>query len=416
MTRSLKTLPNGARIVMDPMPSVATAAVGVWIGAGARHEPAKLNGLAHFLEHMAFKGAGGRDARQIAERVEARGAVMNAATDYERTGYFVRCLKADAADMLSVALDLALDADLPEGEMERERNVVLQEIGEAADQPDDLVFELAQTKAYPDHALGRPILGERATLNAVTRDDLAGFVRSNYQAPRVVVSVAGAFDANEIEDLASVRLSVLGSDAGEKETPPAFGAGVATRARDLEQTHLVLSRPAPSALSEGRFAARAFAEIFGGGMASRLFQEVRETRGLAYAVDAYYETYSDAGRLNVYAGCAPEDAEDVVGLTSDIWADLAANGPSDQELERAKATLAAQFAMAAEAPAARAGSAAYEALTHGRLVSLEETLSRIDDISVSDVTQAAANALSGGAVAASVGPKLGLDAAGRFAT
>jgi predicted Zn-dependent peptidase len=196
--------------------------------------------------------------------------------------------------------------------------------------------------------------------------------------------------------------------------PPQSKPGVQTAARDLEQLHLVLARPGPSALADDRFAARLFAEIFGGGMASRLFQQVREERGLAYTIDASCDQYSDAGRISVYAGCAPEDAAEIVAITNAIWADMA-NGPTDAELARAKAVMKASFAMAAEAPAARAGSAAYELLSFDRLIDMPEVLARIDTVTVADVGRIAAEALAGPPTAAAVGPKAGLDAAEAFA-
>jgi predicted Zn-dependent peptidase len=416
VSREVVTLPNGARIVFDPMPHLRTTSVGVWLAAGARHEAADRNGLAHFLEHMAFKGVPGRNALELAEAVEACGAVMNATTDYERTNYYVRCLRDDASDMLDIALSLVFAPELPKTEMPREKGVVLQEIGEAADQPDDLVMELAQAAAYPDHALGRPILGVEKTLKKVTRDDLVAFAAANYTPARTVVSVAGAFDRTAVEAAARRWLEPRASVASFSAVAPTTPAPLAlTEARDLEQTHLVLSRLAPSAASADRFAARIFAEIFGGGMASRLFQDVREARGLAYTIDASCDQYTDAGRFSVYAGCAPEDAAEVVSITSAIWSDLAANGPTAQELARAKAVMKAQFAMASEAPAARAGSAAYELLTFDRLIDIDEVLGLVDAVTMADVQRMAASAVGGPATAAAVGPKAGLSAAEAFA-
>lgn len=413
--RHVISLPNGARIVFDSMPGLRTASVGVYLGAGARHEPAARNGLAHFLEHMAFKGANGLSARQIAEVVEARGASMNAATDYERTSYFVRCLSANAPQMLDVALSLVFAPDLPLDEIEREKFVVLQEIGEAADQPDDLVMELAQTASFPDHPLGRPILGIEATLKSITREDLTAFAAAAYVPSRTVVSVAGAFDQAAIEAVARRWLEPRAALPAQISAAPALPkARAATVSRKLEQTHLVLAHPGPHALADDRFAARIFAEIFGGGMASRLFQDVRESRGLAYTIDASAEQYSDAGRISVFAGCAPKDAAEVVAITRAIWSDIAANGPTEAELARARAVAAAGYAMAAEAPAMRAGSAAYELLAFDRLIPIEETLRRVDAVTAADVARIAAQSLASPPIAASVGPKGGLGAAEAF--
>jgi len=414
-TREVIHLPNGARIVFDAMPLLRTASVGVFLAAGARHEPADRNGLAHFLEHMAFKGAAGRNAREIAEAVEARGAVMNAATDYERTSYFVRCLSADAPEMLDVALSLVFAPDHPPDEIEREKGVVLQEIGEAADQPDDLVFELAQSASWAGHPLGLPVLGTDKTLKRVTRDDLIGFASDTYSPRRTVISIAGGYDREAIETVARRWLDKRQATNTPPSPPPlASRSDVRTASRDLEQLHLVLARTAPSATSDDRFAARIFAEVFGGGMASRLFQDVRESRGLAYTIDASCDQYSDTGRISVYAGCDPKDAAEVARITQDIWAALAADGPTEAELDRARAIAAAQFAMAAEAPAARAGSAAYELLTFDRLIAVEDVLARINAVTAADVRRIGESALAGPAIAAAVGPKAGLAAAEAF--
>ena len=413
--REVVSLPNGVRIAFDAMPSLKTAAVGVFLGAGARYEPVERNGLAHFLEHMAFKGAAGRTAREIAEAVEARGAMMNAATDYERTSYFVRCLSGDAPDMLDIAMSLVFAPEHAPEEIEREKGVVLQEIGEAADQPDDLVFELAQAASYPDHALGRPVLGVEATLKSIARDDLVRFADANYSPRQTVVSVAGAFDRAAIEDVVHRWIGArTGAPSSNHPAPASTPAAVRTEARKLEQCHIVLARRTVSAMSDDRFAARIFAEIFGGGMASRLFQEIRESRGLAYTIDASCDQYSDVGRISVYAGCAAGDARQVTDITSRIWSDMAANGPTEAELSRAKAIAAAQFAMAAEAPAMRAGSAAYELLTFDRLVPVEEVLRRINAVTAADVARMAQASLSQPAIAAAVGPKAGLAAAEAF--
>ena len=413
--REVIQLPNGARIALDAMPGLRTAAVGVFLGAGARFEPAERSGLAHFLEHMAFKGARGLNAREIAERIEARGASMNAATEYERTSYFVRCLSADASEMLDIALSLVFAPDHPVEEVEREKGVVLQEIGEAADQPDDLVFELAQQATFGDHPLGRPILGIEQTLNAITRDDLYGFASNNYAPHRTVISVAGAFDRSAILDTVNRWFESRPAQGARNIEPPRAPVAVAkTAQRKLEQCHLVLGRRAPSSVSDDRFAARIFTEIFGGGMASRLFQEVRESRGLAYTIDASIDQYSDVGRISVYAGCATKDAAEVVRITSDIWRQLASEGPTELELARARAVAAANYAMAAEAPAMRAASAAYELLTFGHLMNIEDVLQRIDSVTAADVRRVAQESLALPPIAAGVGPKAGLAAAERF--
>jgi len=413
--RSLLTLQNGARVVFDPRAGFRTATVGVWVRAGARDEPEALGGLAHFLEHMAFKGARGRSALEIAEAVEARGAVINASTEYERTGYFIRCMANDAAEMLESALALVFAPDHPGSELELEKGVVIQEIREAADQPEDVVSELLQSACYPDHPLGRPILGTEGSLRRITRDDLFGFAADCYVPRSTVVAVSGAFDAPAIETLCRDWLEARPSKAPVlRRSPREPLASCENRVRDLEQVHLALARPAPSARSPDRFAARAFSEIFGGGMASRLFQEVREKRGLAYSIDAVCDQYEDAGRHIVFVGCGSETAMEVAQITRDIWADLATRGPTEAEVSRAKSVMASAFAFASEATGARAASAAYECLLFDRLISMDETLERIGELTREDVRKAAQDALSGPAMSASCGPREGARAADWF--
>jgi predicted Zn-dependent peptidase len=317
--------------------------------------------------------------------------------------------------MLDVALALAFAPDHPQDEIEREKGVVRQEIGEAADQPDDLVFELAQVASYPGHPLGRPILGTEQTLETITRDDLVGFGANNYSPQRTVVSVAGAFDRQAVLSVVDRWLASRKGDPAPMSAAPVAGvAALRAEQRKLEQSHIVLARRTVSATSPDRFAARIFAEIFGGGMASRLFQDVREARGLAYTIDASCDQHADCGRISVYAGSDPKDAAEVVKITKDIWADLATAGPTEAEMARAKAVAAAQFAMSAEAPAARAGSAAYELLTFDRLVSVEEVLGHIGAVTTADVRRVAAETLANPGIASAVGPKAGLAAAEAF--
>jgi predicted Zn-dependent peptidase len=407
-SRRVVSLANGARLVVDPMPHLRSASVGVWIGAGARHEPEDQAGLAHFLEHMAFKGADGRNAREIAEAVEQVGATMNAATEHERTSFFVRCLAEDAPRMLEIALSLVFGPTHPAEDLPREKSVVAQEIGEAADQPDDLVFELAQAAAFPGHPLGRPILGTEASLAGIVRDDLFGFAQTAYTPDRIVVSLAGGAELDAVLPVAERWLSSRRAAAQPPGRAPTTGeTAVRAEVRKLEQAHIVLSRPGPSAVSDNRFAARLFAEIFGGGMASRLFQEVREEKGLAYIIDAFAEQYSDAGRLTVYAGCAARDVGELVRLTQAIWGELADKGPTGAELARAKALMRAGMAMGLEGPAGRASSSAYELLTFGRLMNLDDVMAQIEAVTANDVRTIARDSLSGPGIAALVGPATG---------
>ncbi len=412
--RELLVFPNGARLVLDPMPHVRTASVGVWINAGARDETKNNNGIAHLLEHMAFKGAGGLGALELVQSVEDRGAILNASTSYERTGFYIRSLADDAANMIGIAAGLALDQHLPQDELDRERGVVLQEIGEAADQAEDLVFELAQSASWPNHAVGRSVLGTEDTLADIGIAQLKGFVEEHYVSNRIVMSVAGGFDREEI--IAQAEKWLLPLKAGEEpnRVTPKSGQGAMVRERDTEQAHLVLSMSAPNSLTNDRFAARLFEEIFGGGMSSRLYQEVREKRGLAYTIDAEFDSYQDTGRFNVYCGCDPADASDVQKIVKDMWFEFAEKGPTQAEMKRAIAVQKAQFAMSSEGPAARASSGAYELFTFNRLLNLSEVLQQIDQVTLEDVQACVQSSVNDSRTASCVGPAEALDAAFEF--
>jgi predicted Zn-dependent peptidase len=400
-------LANGVRVALDPMPGLATASLGVWQRVGARWEPAEINGVAHLFEHMAFKGAGSRDARQFAEAIEGVGGVMNAATGYERTAYYARVVGEDAAFALDLIADIVLAPHWLADDLEKEKGVVAQERGEAYDTPDDRVFDLHQAALYPDQPMGRPILGEDATLANVSIETLSAF-RSAHMAPeRVVISIAGAFDRDAFLEVAEERFASLPKRPAQTSLPARAHGGRASEARKLEQMHLVLSWPGPRAGSDGIHPARLLSEIFGGAMSSRLFQEVRETLGLVYAIDSFLETYEDDGRLCVYAGCAAGNAGAVAEIVRDQLALLAAHGPTPEELARAKAAARAQMLMGLEAPSARAEARVGQLFLHDRLFGFEEVREKLERVTVEEVQAAAAAALDGAVAAAALGPKAG---------
>jgi predicted Zn-dependent peptidase len=404
-------LANGVRIALDPMPGLETVALGVWIRVGARWERPDQNGVAHLFEHMAFKGAGSRDARALAEAIESVGAVMNAATSYERTAYFARALKRDAAFVFSLLADIVLAPRWLEDDFEREKGVVAQERGEAYDQPDDRIFELHQAAVFPDQPLGRPVLGREETLAPLTVAALEGFRDLHYAPDRIVIAAAGGFERDALVDIAEKRFGAMARV--DHAAPPAAAPkrGMLFEPRRLEQCHFVRSWAAPAAGEDAIYAARLLCEIYGGGMASRLFQDVRETRGLVYAIDSYLDAYEDVGRLGVYAGCAPANVAVVADRAGAIMGELSEKGPTEEEMARAKVTLAAQTVMGAEGPAARAESSAGQAFLRDRLVPLEEVRRRIEAVTVEDVRMLAAQALAGPAAAAVIGPKRGLKSA-----
>ena len=407
MTARLHTLSNGVRVVCDPMPGLESAALSVVVRGGARWEDPARNGWSHLLEHMVFKGAGPRSAREIVEAVEAEGGHVNAATGYERTSFQVRCLREGLALGMEVAADLVRHPTLDAGDLVREVDVVGQEIAEAADTPDDRVFDLAQSTAFAGQALGRPILGTPDSIGAATRETLAAYHAGLYAADRLVVSAAGAVDEDALLTLADRHFgdARAPSRALAEPEPARFAGGGQAETRRLEQAHLVVLAPGVGARDPDYFAFRLFAEILGGGMSSRLFQSAREERGLVYAIDAYSESYEDVGLLGVYAACAAENAAETARLTATEAIKLAA-GVTPAELARAKAQAKAQLFMAREAPLARAEQAAGQAHLFGRPYAPAEIAAAIDAVSSADLVRVGERALgSGEATVVVLGPK-----------
>ena len=411
---SLHTLSNGVRVVCDPVAGLETVALSVVAGRGARYEDPARSGWSHLLEHMVFKGAGDRSARQIAEVIEAEGGQINAATGYERTSFQIRAL-AGGLDLGSAVLaDLILRPTISVEDLVREKQVVGQEIAEAADTPDDLVFELAQEAAFEHQPLGRSILGTDASIAPATPETLGAWRAALYAPRNLVFAASGAVDEAEVLALAERDFGAA-SGAGTPEAARAtFTGGVRAQAKSLEQANLVFMLPTLSVTDPDYFALRLFAEILGGGMASRLFQEAREKRGLAYAVDAYAETYEDQGVLGVFAGCAARDAAELAKVAAGEIQGLAAS-VEPAELSRAKAQLKAGLFMARESPLARAEQAAGQVLLFGRLLTTAEIASDIEAVTPADLARIGAALLTPGRAAVSVlGPKPALKAADAF--
>ncbi len=398
------------RVICDPLPGFETLALSVVIGRGSRWETKAHSGWAHLLEHMVFKGAGDRSARDIVEVIEAAGGNINAATGYERTSYQVRALKGGLGLGMAVIADLVRRPTLDAAELEREKGVIAQEIAEAADAPDDLVFDLAQTAAFGDTALGRPILGTPETLAPATPASVAAFRSLLYAPDRIVISAAGAVDEDEL--LAEAERH-FGDDraSGVEQTAPdagAFSGGVQKKTARLEQANLVFMLPACDSKDPAYFATRLFAEALGGGMTSRLFQEVREKQGLVYAIDAFVESYADVGVMGIFAGCAAGDAAKAARVSAQQVAALS-SAPQADELARAKAQLKGGLFMARESALARAEQSAGQVLLFDRLIPPAELAERVDAVSLYDLRKVGERALSSGFSARTV---LGPAAAG----
>jgi predicted Zn-dependent peptidase len=408
------TLANGVRVVCDPLPGWQTVALSVVAGRGARFEDAAHSGWSHLLEHMVFKGAGGRSAKQIVEVIEAEGGHINAATGYERTSFQVRALKHGLDLGSSVIADLVLRPTMDAADLAREKQVVGQEIAEAADTPDDLVFELAQAAAFAGQPLGRPILGTVQSIKAATPQTLGAWRSALYAPETLVVSAAGAVDEDELLRLAERDFGAAAGEGLAAAEPAAFAGGTSTVAKRLEQANLVFLLPAVGVKDPDYFALRLLAEILGGGMASRLFQEAREARGLAYAIDAYSETYADTGILGVFAGCDAKDAGELAEVTAQQIR-LLADPVGDVELSRAKAQLKGSMFMGRESALARAEQAAGQVLLFGETLDPEAVAAEVDTVTPAQIADLVAKILAPARSATAIlGPKASLPAAERF--
>ena len=388
------------------MEGLQSCALSVVVRGGARWEDEAHNGWSHLLEHMVFKGAAERSARDIVEAIETEGGQINAATGYERTSFQVRCLEGGLPLGMAVLADLVRRPTLAEADLEQEKGVIAQEIAEAADQPDDRVFDLAQARAFTGQPLGRPILGDVASLAPVTTVALGAYHRALYAPHRIVVSAAGALDEDELLGLAQAAFGDAAEVSDSLSPAPArFVGGMSVEARKLEQAHVVLLLKGVGVSHPDYFAMRLFAEALGGGMSSRLFQVVREQLGLAYAVDAYTDHYEDVGLFGVYLGSAAADAARAVRAVREQIVGLAEQ-PSPVELARAKAQLKAHLFMARESPLARAEQAAAQLHLFDRLIPVEDLGARLDAVGVDDLRRVGEMLLAGGTPAAAVlGPK-----------
>ena len=415
-TPRIHRLANGVAVICEPMAGLESFALSAVAGRGSRLEPEDRSGWSHLLEHMVFKGAGGRSAREIVEAIELTGGQINAATGHERTSFQIRALKGGLELGLRTCADLILHPTLEAGELEREKQVVGQEIAESEDTPDDHVFELAQAAAFAGQPLGRPILGEVPTVDAAQPDSLGAWREGLYAPDRLVISASGAVGEDQLLALAEDAFGAAAGPALPDPEPARFEGGLRPERRRLEQAHLVFLLPGPGARDAHYYTARVFAEILGGGMSSRLFQEAREKRGLAYSIDAWAESYADTGMFGVYAGAAAENAAPLADVVAAELKGLAEK-VTDEELQRAKAQLKARLLMARESPLVRAEQAAGQMLLFGRLFSAQEIAEGVEAVSATDVRDLGETLLASGAcVGAALGPARAMGAPERFRT
>lgn len=403
MSLKITTLSNGFRIVTEHMPGLLSASAGIWVTAGGRHERADQNGIAHFLEHMAFKGTEKRSALRIAEEIEDVGGYINAYTSREMTAYYARVLSPDVGLALDVISDIVLNPVFDPKEIETERHVILQEIGQALDTPDDIIFDWLQEVSYPDQPFGRTILGPTERVSAFGRDDLKRFVGEHYGPDQMILAAAGGVDHDAVVRQAEAIFGHLKPVGNTTLQPARFAGGERREIKDLEQVHVALAFEGPGYRAPDVYAAQVYATAMGGGMSSRLFQKIREERGLCYSIFAQSGAYEDTGQITVYAGTSEEEIGDLIGLTMDELK-RAADDMSEAEVNRARAQLKAGLLMGLESPSSRAERNARLLAIWGRVPGVEETVAKIDAVSVADVRTYAEGLVSAKAAMALYGP------------
>jgi len=379
------TLSNGLRVISEAMPHVGTVSLGIWVASGSRAEAPDEHGIAHMLEHMAFKGTETRSARDIAEEIETAGGEINAATGVETTAYFARVLKDEVPRALDVLSDILRNPVYKEEDLGLERTVVLQEIAATRDNPEDVLFDTAQAVAFPDQPLGRPVLGTAQSVRNFRRDNLVRFRETNYGAQRMILSAAGAVDHASLVAEAEMRLAALPDDRAMSVTPPAYRGGYQSVHMPLEQSHLLIAFESPSSRDPDYYTAQVFAGLLGGGMSSRLFQEAREQRGLCYAIYAFCSGFSDTGLFGIHAAADEGDSAALSDVITGELRKLAEDGPRDDEVERAKANMKAGLLMSLESSATRAEFLARHLYIFGKPPEFDKLIERVESVDAPQV-------------------------------
>ncbi|MGH6834505.1 MAG: M16 family metallopeptidase [Methylocella sp.] len=404
MSVEITTLPSGLRIATDRMAHLETASLGVFVGAGSRHERTNEHGLSHLLEHMAFKGTRRRSARDIAEEIETVGGDLNAATSTEHTAYYAHVLAEDVPLALDILADILTDSTFDGLELEREKGVILQEIGAVEDAPDDLVFDLLNAGAFPDQPIGRPILGTREQVSGFGRDAIRAYLATHYRADALVIGAAGAVEHASLCDEAARRFASLPGRGRENGAVRALYQGGEKRLRRrLEQAHIAVGFEGTAYAHEDFYAMQIFANAAGGGMSSRLFQEVREARGLAYSIHAFHWGYSDTGLFGFYAATSAKDAAELMPVALDCLGQATLD-LSDPEVRRAKAQMKVSLLAALESPAARCEQIARQLIAFDRILTRDEIIAAIDRLDVAQIRAAGARALRSAPTVAAIGP------------
>ena len=403
------TLTNGLRVASADMPGLESVAVGVWVNAGARNETVELNGVSHLLEHMAFKGTRRRNALAIAEEIESVGGHLNAYTSREQTAYIARVLKGDVPLAVDLLADILQHTTMPEDELAREREVVIQEIAQVHDTPDDIVFDQFQETAFPDQPIGRSILGTVEKVGGFSRQSLMDYMGEQYNAENMVAVAAGRIDHDDFVTLVEAAFDSLPPATQVTIEPALYRGGDKRSERDLEQVHLVIGFNGVPFGDSTFFAEQVMSTVLGGGMSSRLFQEVREKRGLAYSVFSFATSYADSGLFGIYAGAGESHIGELIPVICDEVAKLS-QAIDDDELDRARAQIKASLLMSLESPSSRCEQIARHMLIYGRPMPAAEVIEKIDAVDCDAVTAAARRLLDDGRpTVTALGPISGLE-------
>ncbi len=415
MNAKISRLSNGLVVATDPMMQLESAAVGVWVNAGARNESKSLMGISHMLEHMAFKGTKTRSARAIAEEMESVGGFLNAYTSREQTAFHARVLKDDVPLALYILTDILTEPTFEPAELERERQVVLQEIGQAKDTPDDIIFDYLQEVSYPEQPMGWPILGDEKTVAAFSRDDLFSYVRENYRAGSMILIGSGAVSHDHMVRLAEDKFGNLALGAPKEPEPARYIGGEMHIGGDLEQANIAYAFPGVSNVDPDFYVSQVYVTALGGGMSSRLFQEAREKRGLCYTIYAFAHSSKDDGVVGIYTGTGESEAAEIGAVVAGEMAALAETA-TEEEVSRAKAQLKSSFLMGLERPSARAEMIAGHIFNYDRVLSVQEMTEALDAVDAAAVRRFGERVMQTAAPSvATVGPAGKLERYGIFA-
>jgi predicted Zn-dependent peptidase len=399
-------LGTGLRLITESMPHVRSVSIGVWLTRGSRHESEDRSGIAHFVEHMLFKGTAARTAEDIAQAIDSIGGQLDAFTAKEYASYYIKVLDEHLPTAVDLLSDIVMNPKFEAEDLDREKKVILEEIKMVEDTPDDLVHELFTQHFWEGHSLGRPILGSRETVESFTPEILRDYFRSAYVAQNVIVSAAGNIQHEQVRDLISTAFDTLPkARASFEDTPPRVVPQVIVRAKELEQSHVCLGTNSYPQNHPDRYVSYIMNTVLGGSMSSRLFQNVREKRGLAYAVFSGLSAYRDAGNITIYAGCANEAVPEVVDLCVEELRGMKAAPVPEAELRRAKDHLKGSLMLSLENTASRMSHLARQEIYFERHFGLDETLAGVERVTAADVARVATDLFSNGSLAATiVGP------------